>query len=117
MMSKRLNYLLVALIALQSLAAMGDFHPFDPFEMNSALLVSVDTPDIPTGTSQPTKEVDSSTNEANAESQHCCHCHSLWVVIATVNTNALFLIERKLPEHFSRYQFDRLLPDLRPPIA
>ncbi len=117
MASKWLNSILILLVAMQSLSAISDFHSFDQFTTDSLQAQSVDTPDLSHGKKHWVKGIHSSTDDTLNENQHCCHCHSLSLLLPTVCSLDSTLLNGELPEYLFSYQFDLLFPDLRPPIA
>ena len=110
MFGKCLSYLLVALIALQSVVAIADSHPSHP---ETASHTALDDQFYSPAASDHEGQLDA------ADCNHCCHCHNMAQIFLVGNHlctmgNArvlrLFDIE---PNYLSNFIF----PSIRPPIV
>ncbi|MBC8210414.1 MAG: hypothetical protein H8E21_05050 [Gammaproteobacteria bacterium] len=121
MIRKSLSLLLVALIALQSVAAIADKHQF---HQNGTAHLQFDhsTHDHPASTqSQPDKQnLQDPVADTQFDCHHCCHCHgAVHFFLNSVSNHALDIPQsaQAASEPGTSYFSFLISPDLRPPIV
>ena len=110
MFGKCLSYLLVALIALQSVVAIADSHP--PHLETPSHADFSDQLNSPAVT-------DHATPLDSADCNHCCHCHNMAQIFLVGNhlctmDNARVL---RLLDIKANYLSNFIFPSIRPPIV
>lgn len=122
MLQRILMYLLIALIALQSVDAIADaakFHqPNTEFTETDYFYNKITTEHKPTAVNYVSN---TQTNEqTNQESDdHCCYCHGVSCADLTNNSLVFYTLYGKEQNFFFKHKYisTHLSPDLRPPIV
>ena len=119
MLRKFLSYMLVTLIAMQSLLAIADVHQ-DHQTGTEHLVFEQDhqhehTADL---LMEFEDQTDSSSPE-DSDCHHCCHCHGMSGPFLGANKSELNLLHsrQQLSKNNLAYLSNLLLPALRPPIV
>ena len=120
MLRRCLSYLLITLIALQSVVAIADSGQFQGAETEHQQFDSPQQSDTSADTQQRTPESkDSTTDHDVNDCHHCGQCHAGSHGFFAVTSNGLAFNPAKYsPSTLDiRYQTRTLSPALRPPIA
>lgn len=117
MIQKTLLFILIALIAVQSVDAMADAVKFH--QPNSAFS---ETDYFPVNKSNIAQQNDLQQDDnpsTQVDSDHCCYCHGINGADLTDNSLSFFAVNAKEPTLFfhNKYCSTHLSTDLRPPIV
>ncbi|MCG8312675.1 MAG: hypothetical protein MI976_05615 [Pseudomonadales bacterium] len=118
MMRQYIAYILVALLAMQSIVALADAHQYhqtgsEHIVFDKHYEISGSEPNL-----IQTNIVDY-TQENTMDCQHCCHCHgSTGIFISDSQTSFLYSsLTQIAPEYHSNYRSETASPETPPPIS
>jgi hypothetical protein len=114
---KWLNYLLAVVIALQSLSALGDVHQYHPFVQDAVYSESENRQNLDDPGFLADLTLPLSAEEGSSDCEHCCHCHSLPLIIPSSAGMGVTSPAQIGSGFYLNYQFLPLCPDNRPPIV
>jgi len=110
MLKKGLSYLIVMLIAMQSVVAIAEtvqsHHSDDQHENHQH---SIDTNLV----DEHLLDIDL----ANSDCHHCCHSHVMAHFSLTTTLLSVAYFDHQLPDGYDSYRSHLLFPDIRPPIV
>lgn len=117
MIQKWLTYMLVALIAMQSVVAIADAHQSHQ-EGTQHLEFEHEHDSTPVVNNQDNQQT-STPSLSQYDCHHCCHCHGLSLFALTASSNGLDI--GKSTDHLFvthlLYRSYLVSPDIRPPIV
>ena len=118
MLRTLLSYLLVTLIAMQSVIAMADVQQLDQPKVQHLAFADIHASDSVDDELNQKNRARSATAE-QSDYHHCCHCHGVaQLFLSTCNVKVdIAPLVLKLPEHPFAYRSTLIFPDLRPPIV
>lgn len=119
MVRKCLSYLLIAMIALQSVGAIvaDDHQPHQ--DDNQHLEFDHEHPSNTVNETANTTEESTSYPGIEFDCHHCCHCHNLshFAVLPRDDSSNLALLYPMSDEFYTQYISNWYSPELRPPIV
>ncbi len=112
-----LSYLLIALIALQSVVVIADVHQSHQSGTQHLEFEHDHDSDFAGKKIQYEAEVNSSADQYDCH--HCCHCHAIAHLFLTAGHGIVDISSfgQELPEYSLTYISNLLLPAFRPPIV
>lgn len=118
MLQKWLSYILVTLIAMQSVSAIADVHQSYQSGTQHLEFEHEHAPNQIDKNTQLERQETSSIDNPN-DCQHCCHCHGTasFVLAGSKGNIDMYQFGQKSPEYSIAYHSHLLFPDLRPPIV